>query len=53
MIPNHYLGKENFGPVYGNGYWRINMNQEMFDKFKSPFIVAVITVQVRNALGMV
>jgi len=29
------------------------MNREMFDKFKSPYIVAVITVQVWNALGMV
>jgi hypothetical protein len=29
------------------------MNQEMFDKFKSPYIVAVITVQVWNALGIV
>jgi len=42
-----------FEPAYGNGHWRININQEMFDKFKSPCIVAVITVQVWNALGMV
>jgi hypothetical protein len=42
-----------FGPTYGSGYWRINMNQEMFDEFKSLYIVAVITVRVWSALGIV
>jgi hypothetical protein len=31
-----------YGPKLVNGYWRIKVNQEMCNKFKSPDIVAVI-----------
>jgi hypothetical protein len=28
-----------YGPTYENGYWRIKINQEIYNKFKSPDIV--------------
>jgi hypothetical protein len=33
------------GPTYENGYWRIKMNQDIYDKFQSPG--TGITMQVR------
>jgi hypothetical protein len=44
------LGKM-YGPTYRYGHWRIKMNQEMFDKFKSPDIVPVSTVHGFEWLG--
>jgi hypothetical protein len=34
-----------YGPTYENGYWRIEMNQEIYNKFKSPNIVTTIKVR--------
>jgi hypothetical protein len=36
-----------------NGYWRIEMNQNIYNKFKSPDIVTVITVYRLKWLGRV
>jgi hypothetical protein len=40
-----------YGPTYENGYWRIQMNQEMCNKLKSPDTVTVINVDF-NVLGV-
>jgi hypothetical protein len=34
-----------YGSIYENGYWRIKMNQEIYNKFKSPNIVSVIKIR--------
>jgi hypothetical protein len=31
-----------YGPTYENGYWRMKMNQEIYNKFKPPDIVSTI-----------
>jgi hypothetical protein len=33
-----------YGPTYKNDYWRIKLNQEMYNKFNSPNIITVIKV---------
>jgi hypothetical protein len=33
-----------YGPTYENGYWRTKMNQEIYNKFKSPNTVTIIKV---------
>jgi hypothetical protein len=42
-----------YGPTYENGYWRIKMNQEIYNKFKFPNIVNVIKVCRLEWLGHV
>jgi hypothetical protein len=36
--------KKIYGQSYENGYWRIKMDQECYNKFKSSDIVTVIKV---------
>jgi hypothetical protein len=33
-----------YGSTYENGYWRIKVNKEIYNKFKSPNIVTAIKV---------
>jgi hypothetical protein len=42
-----------YGQTYKNGYWRIKMNQEICNKFKSPNIATVIKVCRLEWLGHV
>jgi hypothetical protein len=42
-----------YEPTYENGYWRIKMNQEIYNKFKSPNIVTAIKVHRLEWLGHV
>jgi hypothetical protein len=37
--------KKIYGPAYEYGYWGIKLNQEIYNKFKSPDIMTVIKVQ--------
>jgi hypothetical protein len=46
------LGKI-YGPTYENCCWRIKMNQEIYNKFKSPNIVTGIKVRRLEWLGHV
>jgi hypothetical protein len=41
------------GPTYENGYWRIRMDQDIYNTFKSPDIVTVIKVHGLGWLGHV
>jgi hypothetical protein len=36
--------RKTYGPTYENGNWKIKMNQEGYDKLKSPDILSVIKV---------
>ena len=52
----HDVGKENLKKkcmiqLYENGYWKIKLNQEIYNKFKSPDIVTVIEVRSLEWLG--
>jgi hypothetical protein len=52
----HDVGKENFekksmSQLYENGYWKIKLNQEIYNKFKCPDIVTVIEVRRLEWLG--
>jgi hypothetical protein len=42
-----------YGPTHENGCWRIKMNQEICNKFKSPNIVTIIKVHRLEWLGHV
>jgi hypothetical protein len=42
-----------YGPTHENGYWRIKINQEIYNKFKSPNILTVIKVCGLEWLGHV
>ena len=42
-----------YGLMYKNGFWRIDMNQEIYNALKSPDIVTVITVHIFEWLGFV
>jgi hypothetical protein len=42
-----------YGPTYENGCERIKMSQEIYNKFKSPYIVTVIKVHKLEWLGYV
>ena len=42
-----------YGLQYGNGSWRIEMNQKIYNKFKSPDIVTVVKVRRFRWLGYV
>jgi hypothetical protein len=42
-----------YGPTYENGYWRIKMNQEIYNKFKSPNTLTAIKVCRLEWLGHV
>jgi len=37
--------------LYENGYWKIKLNQEIYNEFKSPDIVTVIEVRSLEWLG--
>jgi hypothetical protein len=40
-----------YGSIYENIYWRMKMNQQIYNKFKSPDIVTVIKVRRLEWLG--
>jgi ubiquitin-protein ligase len=40
-----------YGTTYENGYWRIEMNQEIYNKFKPPNILIAIKVRRLEWLG--
>jgi formylmethanofuran dehydrogenase subunit B len=42
-----------YGSTYENGYWRIKINQEMYNTFKSRDIVTIINVCGLEWLGHV
>ena len=42
-----------YGPPYGNGYWRIKVNQDIYNTFKSSDIMTVIKVSRPEWLGHV
>lgn len=42
-----------YGPTCDNGLWRMKMNHELYDKFKSPDIIAIIKVRRLEWLGHV
>jgi hypothetical protein len=48
-----YLCVKIYGPTYEDGYWRINMNQEVYTKIKSADSVIVIESLILKWLGHV
>jgi hypothetical protein len=42
-----------YGPTHENGSWKIKMNQEIYNKFKCPDIVTVVTVRRLEWIGHV
>jgi hypothetical protein len=45
--------RKGYGLMYKNGSWRMKMNQEIYNVFKSPYIVNVIRVYIFEWLGYV
>jgi hypothetical protein len=39
--------------MYKNGFWRIDMNQEIYNVLKSPYIITVIKVHIFEWLRFV
>jgi hypothetical protein len=43
------LTKKIYGPIYEYGYWRIKINQDIYNKFKSPDIAPKISVNIDSS----
>jgi hypothetical protein len=44
MIWARKILRKIYGPTYGNSYWRIKINQEIYNKFKPQDIAFIIKV---------
>jgi hypothetical protein len=53
MMRERKLLRKIYGTTFENGCWRINMDQEIYNKFKSPNILTVVKVRRLEWLGHV